>query len=168
MARPTVWRRSVHEYADLGTSPKNNFRIPLATLATGETLTRTLLTWQIQHAAVSWADGTGFMITAGIIVVPGGTPIGNVPSPLADPNADWVWWESQVMQPVMYIHTGTQALGIDAAPFSSQIRESRGQRVADTGPMDIWFASDASTLSPTQTEHFLSMAVSLLVLEPAV
>ena len=168
MARSTVWRRSVNEYADLSTSPKNLFKVPVATLAEDETLTRTLLTWQTQHYSPSHLHGVGFMITVGLITVPGGTGAGSVPAPLSDPGTDWVWWESQVVRPANYVYDGADTEGMDIAGPDSDIRESRGQRLASGGPIDAWFVAQGSTLSSSQSEFWLSFAVSLLVLEPAV
>ena len=159
------WPRAIAEFADVSSS--NGHTVPGAFLAPGETLTRMRLSWVAYHTATSPADGVGFSIAFGAIVLPESSTAADVPHPFDSPNEDWVWWESGFMTPrTLKSDTSDIVNEIDISPADAgRERDVRAQRMAD--PVEgsrVWFITGTSTFSPGQTDHWFSLSYSIGVL----
>lgn len=166
MARATEWRRSFHEYAN-GATEISGHNVVLCELADGETLTRVRFQWQAQHASNFAAHGAGMMVAAGIITVPklGGFPI---PEPILHRDDPWIWWNGSIFETVVsFEDAGGTITNLDCAPARVQEVDVRAQRTATPGGDFVYFLTGTSTLSPTQSTHYLSVSASCLVMLPA-
>lgn len=163
MARSTEWRRHVDEYAN-AIAKANTHIVQLPSLVVGETIGRIRFSWQATHSTATPFDAAGFMVGAGITVVPSGFDPGSLPFPLANPDADWMWWEAGIFQtPAAVVNSGT-FFEVDAYPTGDCIRDCKAQRKADGTGSDVYFITDTTTLSTGQCDHYLSMAASMLVI----
>lgn len=153
----------IGEYTE-GVLKANQHFFQLGSLADGETLGRVRFTWQATHPSNTAADGAGFVIASGINVVPAGTSTGSMDYPFDNPSADWVWWEAGILQPMFVGDATTPAQELDVYPFGDVNRDTRAQRIADTGGSDVWFQTQTSNLSAGQCDHYLTVSASLLVL----
>lgn len=162
-----MWRRAAAEFVDGNES--NGHVVQGSHLNPGETLTRIRMSWVAYHTAEVPASGVGFAIALGVIVLPDPSGVIDVPEPFDFPNADWVWWEAGWMtpRPVMSFN-GVAVNEIDVSPpDAGRERDVRAQRKADpVNGSTVWFRSGTSTLSPTQTRHWLSLSYSIGVLLP--
>lgn len=162
-----AWRRAVFEFADV--SQTNGHTIQGPGLNPGETLTRIRMSWVAYHTATSPADGVGFSIAFGAIVLPDPSTAADVPGPFDLPNADWVWWESGFMTPKTLMSNQTNLVNeIDVSPpDAGRERDVRAQRLADpVNGSTVWFRTQSSTFSPGQSTHWLSLSYSVGVLLP--
>jgi hypothetical protein len=166
MARATEWRRVVGEYVESVTKANQHF-FQLPSIDEGETIGRIRFTWQAQFSASTSAEGVGLGVAAGIIVVAAGTSTGAMPYPNDNPDADWLWWEFGLYQPMLVGHTEATIGEIDAFPTGDCTRDARAQRKADVGGSDVWFQTQNTGLASSQTDHYLSVAASMLVILPA-
>lgn len=160
-----LWRRAISEFTDL--SESNGHIVQGAFLAPGETLTRMRLSWVAYHTSTSPADGVGFSIAFGAIVLPESSTAADVPNPFDSPNEDWVWWESGFMTPLTLMSNASNLVNeIDVSPpDAGRERDVRAQRMAD--PVEgsrVWFITGTSTLSPGQATHWFSLSYSIGVL----
>lgn len=163
MARSTEWRRFVNEYVE-GASKANQHFVQLPSIDEGETIGRIRFTWQAQFSASTTAEGMGLGLAAGIIVVDAGTSTGAMPYPNDNPDADWLWWEFGLFQ-AMRVGISSATVGeIDCYPTGDCIRDARAQRKAAVGGSDVWFQTQTTGLADSQTDHYLSVAASMLVI----
>jgi len=163
MARATEWRRDIGEYVE-GASKANQHFHKIGILDEGETIGRLRLTFQALHDDTVLFSGAGMVVAFGVIVVPLGTSTGSQPYPVTNPNADWLWWECGIFQPAMATDEGTNEFELDVYPTWDCLRDVKAQRKADVGGSDVWFHSQNTSLSPTQSSHYLSVNTSMLVL----
>lgn len=166
MARPTEWRRFVHEYVE-GATKSNAHDLQLPSLAAGETLARIRFNWQALHSTPNAADATGLTVCMGIIVIASDVEIGTVPRPYDGLDEDWVWWEAPFFQPRLVSDSSGAVKEEDMAPAYDTYRDARAMRVADPLGSDVWFFTQTSDLAFGQSDHYLSVTGSMLVLLPA-
>lgn len=152
MARPTVWRRlQVPGLTALHT--QSNI---IASLAPGETLTRTRLHMDVYSASANLYVWAAIPILWGVCVVSKspGTPL----DLFADPNnAEWVWWEGLSLRNQVAEGVGT-AKYIDAGPPGSGDRDIRAQRKAD--PVHGSYVIHVLTGSPLVPTQLLSLGLT--------
>jgi hypothetical protein len=163
MARATEWRRFTGEYVNSAAS-LNHHEVLMTTLSPGETLARIRFQWQAQHSSEFAMHGTGFLIAAGIINLPltGSFP---VPDPYEFPDDPWIWWNAPIMQTaVSYTDPTGNINNLDVAPLPSQEIDVRAQRMASPAGDGVYFSTGTSTLSTSQSTHYLSVSASCLVL----
>jgi len=163
MARATEWRRFVNEYVESASKTNQHF-LQLPGLLDGETLARIRLNWQCLHSTSNAADGTGLAVCMGINVEPAGTSTGSMPYPYDNPDAPWVWWEAPFFQPKLVSDSTGAIAEEDMAPAYDTYRDVRAMRVADSGGSDIWFQTQTSAFAYGQSDHYLSVTGSMLVL----
>jgi len=166
MARATEWRRVVGEYVEAVTKANQHF-FQLPSIDEGETIGRIRFTWQAQFSVSTTAEGIGLAVVAGIIVVPAGTSTGAMPYPNDNPDADWLWWEAGFYQSMKVGVSNTSQGEVDCYPTGDCVRDARAQRKADVGGSDVWFQTQNTGLASGQTDHYLSVAASMLVILPA-
>jgi hypothetical protein len=166
VARAVEWRRNIGEYTE-GVLKSNQHLYQLGSMDEGETLTRIRFTWQATHSTTTAADGLGFVIAQGILVVPSGTLEAALPDVYDEPNEPYVWWEAGMFQPMLVGNGSSGPYEVDVYPFGDLQRDTRAQRVADVGGSDIWFLTSTSPLSPGQCDHYLSVSASMLIILPA-
>jgi len=163
MARATEWRRQVDEYAN-SVAKTNTHIVLLPSIAEGETIGRIRFVWQAMHDSAQPFDASGFMVGAGITVVPDGFDPGSLPFPLANPDADWMWWEAGIYQPYFGTTKSSTFFELDVYPLNDCIRDCKAQRKADVGGSDVYFITDTTALNPAQSDHYLSLSTSMLVI----
>lgn len=158
------WHRSALEYVN-SVAYVNNQIVETAFIDEGETLTR--LRWQFQclHVDTSTAHSQGMGVAIGAIVGPESWTAADVPSPWNDPDEDWVWWEGGFFNGELDgDSTGVQG-STGLYPRSIEERDVKAQRgPAPAGGNRLWFATDTSTLSPTQSIHYLCLSYSAGIL----
>ena len=162
MARVTEWRRWNIEFPG-PTLEGSLHQVKLFTLAEGETLTRTRYRWSAQHTPTTAAEAVGFPVGVGIIAVPAGTLPGNVPGPLTSFDADWVGWEISFFYPFP-VDLAATPTEVDMAPLDATERDTKAQRLAPAGGLDVWVCSETDS---AQSTHYLTAGGSCLVLLPA-
>lgn len=165
MARPTEWRRLIGEYVE-GATKSNQHFLQLPSIDEGETLGRLRLTFQALHDDDVLFSGGGLVVAFGVNVVPAGTSTGAMDYPADNPSADWVWWEAGILQPSLAVRYSTFDFEVDVYPTGDCLRDVRAQRKADVGGSDVWFQSQTTSLSPGQSDHYLTVNVSMLVILP--
>jgi len=163
MARATEWRRQVDEYANSVTK-SNTHIVALPSIAAGETIGRIRFVWQAMHDSAQPFDGSGFVVGAGITVVPDGFDPGLLPFPVANPDADWMWWEAGILQPIFGSTKSSTFFELDTYPVNDCIRDCKAQRKADVSGSDVYFITDTTSLSTGQCDHYLSLTSSMLVI----
>lgn len=167
MARELVWRRSVAELID--NSASNGHFTSMTNLNPGETLTRTRISWVAWIPAEFPSYSVGFAVTFGVILMPASATGADLPTPWSDPNADWMWWESGLVTPRTIMgdaNASPNELGI-SPPDAGVERDIQAMRKADaTEGSRLWVVSEATTVAPLQTRHWLSVGVSSGILLP--
>lgn len=165
MARELFWNRGVNEF--INGSESNGHFWDAASFSDGDTLTRLRFHWQAFHSANSFtAEGVGFAVVLGAIVLP--SSVGTPPFPASDPTADWLWWETGFLVPrPVWEGPSAGSTEIDMAPSNPGFeRDVKAQRKADPAGSTLWFVSENTTVSPTQSRHWLSVSFSAGVLAP--
>lgn len=151
------------EYVESATTTNQHF-FQLPSLLTGETLTRIRLHWQASHVAATWFEAAGFVVAMGINVEPAGTSTGSMPYPFDNPDAPWVWWEAPIYNAQIGAKDTDIVQELDVVPAGDGYRDVRAQRKADTIGSDVWFQTQTSSLAFGQTDHYLTVSGSMLVL----
>jgi len=166
MARPTEWRRQIDEYANL-VAKQNLHVVQWPSIDADETIGRIRFSWQATHSTDQPFDAAGFVVVTGIIVVPAGLDPIELPFPFDSPNEDWMWWETEVFQTPAAVVSDSTFFEVDAAPTGNLQRDCRAQRKADVSGSDVYFIAQSSSLSAGQSDFYLSVATSMLVILPA-
>lgn len=165
MARSLRWARANWEYVD-SASESNGHIIQGPTLSEGETVTVSYLNWGAHHVATSAADGALLGVAFGVIMGENGWTAADVPDPWDFPNADWIWYETAWFQPTLVATDSDNIFELDFAPADrGGYRVARAQRKADAGGSSLWICTANSSLAPTQSRHYLSVAYSFGILE---
>lgn len=88
MARSRAWTRN--SFARISPATFDGFE--LYQMAPGSTVIRTILAWNAVHVeATSVGNPAGSTITKiGLMIAPESQPISSLPSPITQPNADWL------------------------------------------------------------------------------
>lgn len=164
MARELLWRRGNAEYAD-NASYSNGHIVQGAFVGEGETLTTIWLTWYAQHVAEGKAHGVGMGIALGVIMGEAGWTAADVPNPWDSPNEDWLWYEPGYFMPQLVSAVDGPTDELDVYPLdNSRKTKIRSQRRGPVGGGNVWFITSTSTLSPTQSRHYLCLSYSCGVL----
>lgn len=164
MARVMQWRRGNAEYADAATY-SNSHVVQGPILQPGETLTTIWLGWYAQHVSRNKGDGIGMGVALGVIVGPLSWTAVDVPDPYADPNADWVWYDSGFYMPQLLSSPEGVTDEVDVYPVdNSEKVKIKAQRKAPEGGGYVWFRASTSSLSPEQSRFYLCLTYSCGVL----
>lgn len=166
MARPTEWRRQIDEYAN-SVAKQNLHVVQWPSIDVGETIGRIRFSWQATHSSDQPFDSAGFVVVSGIIVVPAGLDPIELPFPFDSPNEDWMWWETEVFQVSASSYDGSGYFEVGAAPTVNLQRDCRAQRRADVSGSDVYFIAQSSDVSAGQSNFYLSVATSMLVILPS-
>lgn len=165
MARSLRWDRANVEYAD-SAAESNGHIWGAGTVNEGETLTVAHLKWTAQHVANGPADGAALGVAFGMIMGENGWTAADVPNPWDSPNADWIYYETGWFYPTLVANTDGTVAELDVYPLDcGRPIISRAQRKGPTGGAQVWFHASTSTLAPTQSRFYFSLAYSLGILE---
>lgn len=166
MARTVRIERRIASF-DTGGTPVRH-EVNLLPIFPGETLTR--VRWQFwigqfQGAIPFAADGVQFGVALQVYA-PAEIPVQRFP--VTDPNDDWLWWEGVTMRSdVFALRSDGSEINEMRGPIGDGIRDSKAQRGPITG-VDAHFLFLQTQASVTaQGGHFLSYAVSAIILEAA-
>lgn len=167
MARTLRWDRANVEYAD-GAVSSNGHIWEAGTVNEGETVTVAHLQWTAQHVANTAADGAALGVAFGMIMGENGWTAGDVPNPWDSPEADWMYYEVGWFYPRLVSDLDGSIKELDVYPDGiGRPIIVRSQRKAPAGGASVWFHTSNSTLAPTQSTHYLSLAYSIGILEVA-
>jgi len=166
VARATEWRRQIDEYAN-DVAKQNLHIVQWPSIDPDETIGRIRFGWQATHSTDQPFDAAGFVVVSAIIVVPAGLDPIELPSPVTDPNEDWMWWETGVFQTPAAVVSDSSFFEVDSYPVGDLQRDVRSQRKADVSGSDVYFIAQSTTLSAGQSDFYLSVGVSMLVILPA-
>jgi len=166
MARPTEWRRQIDEYAN-AVAKQNLHVVQWPSIDEGETIGRIRFGWQATHSTDQPFDAAGFVVVSGITVVPSGFDPGELPFPFSNPDADWMWWETGIFQTPSTSGSDPDFFEVDAYPVGEIQRDVKSQRKSDVGGSDVYFIVQSSDLSSGQSDFYLTVGTSMLIILPA-
>jgi hypothetical protein len=162
MAKTPSWQRVTAEYAD-SANINNAFNVFMTAVPAGTTVTRVRFIWQAQHVDDVLGEAAGFQVAAALHLIPAATDVDDVDGPWIDPNQDFLWWEAPIYGPFPAFLKTTTNGQTEICPLDQQARDARAQRLAAVDSI-LYFRTETSTLSPGQSEHYLSMSASVLLL----
>lgn len=166
MARATEWRRTWTSFVDGEQRTAHNART--VAIFEGETVSRVRLNYQCSAfpsvPLAPWANALLF----GVWLQNDLTDV-----PALDLTADagseeWMWWENAPWrQEAFGFRTSeTDPVEVLSAPADGGYRDIKAQRVC-TADGALWLATKGEPTGGNQTNHWLTVAVSVLVLLPA-
>lgn len=162
MAKTPSWQRVAVEYAGAA-AYTNKFDVFLCDVPLGTTVTRVRFIWQAQHVDTVVGEAAGFQVAAAIHMLPASTSVGTVDGPWIDPNQDFMWWEAPIYGPLPAMTDGSNYGTTEICPLDQQARDAKAQRLASVAST-LYFRTETSTLSPGQSEHYLTVSASVLLL----
>lgn len=164
MARPTTWRRSFDQAAGFVESG----HLDLVGIAPGETLGATWWSYSLKSIGAVLANNlpplANQTVLAGLILRDPALP---VPSPTADAQADWLWWEevgfdSILVNNIDFVYTNISTSGRD----QRKIQAMRRNDTAGVLVLTACWATGGGSAGTGETAFRVNTAVSALVILP--
>lgn len=168
VARATVWHHAFEQLADGLTIAGYHAVQLMDPLTDGQTLVRIRFRYQCVHPQKFGAqESTGLGVAMGIALLPRFVIPGETLFPVTNANVgDWIWWEAPFYTPVLGADTDGKVVEADIAPYPDQYRDCKAMRRV-VGDQTLWLVTQTTSVGAAQTDHYLSVSSSTLVLDPA-
>lgn len=166
MARPTEWRRTWTSFADNQQQTFHDVRT--VAIFAGETVSRVHVQYQCsafpEVPLAPWAN----VLLFGVWLQNDLTDVPALDLTQDAGSEEWMWWEGAGWrQEAFGFRTNEQdPVEVISAPRDGGYRDIKAQRIC-TADGALWVATKGEPAGGNQTNHWLSVAVSVLVTLPA-